>query len=351
MSWKNTQQTSLANALVIEHKSLSELDDVHNIIFWPEIEKTLSNLYSSVRGAPAYPPLMMFKILILQAWYNLSDEALEKQIARDLMFRRFIDLSLSESVPDHSSIWRFRQLLNTENLLEPLLEQINTHLEKNSVIVSVGSINIIDATVIEAKQSRKRKGRDGNNTQDKDAKYNVKIAADGKRKTTYGFKMHANTDEDGFVKNMTYTPGNVHDSQELDELLDINKSKDKLKVSGQVYADSAYVPERSDKYSWGTNKLNDKKLGKQNNKILHRAYRNKPLTQQQKQDNKQRSSIRYVVERTFGLLKLHHGLGKARYLGLQRNKTRAQLIAMSHNLKTGMNIFKRMRSLQDCYVQ
>ena len=72
--------------------------------------------------------------------------------------------------------------------------------------------------------------------------------------------MHANTDEDGFVKNMTFTPGNVHDSQEFDELLDINKSKDKLKVGGQVYADSAYA-----------NKLNDKKLGKHNNKILHRA--------------------------------------------------------------------------------
>ena len=48
MSWKNTQQTSLADALVVEHKSLSELDDVHNIIFWPEIEQTLSSLYSSV---------------------------------------------------------------------------------------------------------------------------------------------------------------------------------------------------------------------------------------------------------------------------------------------------------------
>jgi IS5 family transposase len=45
------------------------------------------------------------------AWYALSDEALEKQIARDLMFRRFIDSSLSEAAPDHSSIWRFRQLL------------------------------------------------------------------------------------------------------------------------------------------------------------------------------------------------------------------------------------------------
>jgi IS5 family transposase len=103
----------------------------------------------------------------------------------------------------------------------------------------------------------------------------------------------------------------------------------------EVYADSAYA-----------NKKNNEKIGKQNNKVLHRAYRNKPLTKQQKQDNKQRSSIRYVVERTFGLLKLHHGFGKARYLGLARNKARAQLIAMSHNLKTGMNIFKEMQRLK-----
>ena len=148
--------------------------------------------------------------------------------------------------------------------------------------------------------------------------------------------MHANTDEDGFVKKMTYTLGNVHDSQELDKLLDIGTTK----TCGQVYVDSAYA-----------NKKNDKKLGKQNNKVLHRAYRNKPLTNEQKQDNRQRSSIRYVVERTFGLLKLHHGLGKARYLGLERNRARAQLITMNYNLKTGMNIFKQTRDLQDCYLQ
>jgi IS5 family transposase len=299
MSWKQTIQNSFADSLVVEHKSLSELDDVHNIINWVEIEQTLSNLYSSVRGAPSYPPLMMFKVLILQAWYNLSDEALEKQI--------------------------------------------NIHLERNSITVSLGSINIIDATVIEAKQSRKRKGKDGNNTQDSEAGYNVKTAADGKRKTTYGFKAHANVDEDGFVKKMTFTPGNVHDSQEFDKLLDCGRAKDKLKTCGEVYADSAYA-----------NKTNDRKLGKKNNKVLHRAYRNTPLMQVQKQENKQCSSIRYIVERTFGLLKLHHGLGKARYLGLERNKTRAQLIAMSHNLKTGMNIFKemqRLKSLRDYYIQ
>ena len=69
-----------------------------------QIEKTLSHLYASKRGVPAYPSLMMFKILILQAWYNLSDEALEEQLARDLLFRRFIGLSLNQALPDHSTI-------------------------------------------------------------------------------------------------------------------------------------------------------------------------------------------------------------------------------------------------------
>ena len=176
----------------------------------------------------------MFKILILQAWYNWSHEALEKQV--------------------------------------------NIQLERNSITVSLGSSNIIDASDIEAKQSRKRKGKE-NNTQDSEASYNVKTAADGKRKTTYGFKAHANVDEDGFVKKMTFTSGNVHDSQEFDKLPDCGRAKDKLKTCGEVYADSTYA-----------NKTNDKKLGKQNNKVLHRAYRNTSLTQVQKQENKQRSS-------------------------------------------------------------
>ena len=212
---------------------MSKLDDVHEIIDWKQIEKTLSHLYASKRGVPAYPHLMMFKILILQAWYNLSDEALEEPLARDLLFRQFIGLSLSEAVPDHSTIWRFRNLLHTENLLDSLLEQINNHLAKNSLIVVTGSVNIIDATVIEAKQCRSKKNQQGDNTQDPEAAWNVKTAADGKRKSTYGFKLHANTDEDGFIKKMTTTPGNVHDSQEFDHLLGDSR--------GQVYADGAYT--------------------------------------------------------------------------------------------------------------
>jgi len=71
---------------------------------------------------------MIFKALLLQAWYGLNDSGLEKQLARDLLFRRFVELSLSESVPDHSTFWRFRNLLEAEGLYEKLLDEINYQL-------------------------------------------------------------------------------------------------------------------------------------------------------------------------------------------------------------------------------
>jgi len=79
---------------------------------------------------------------------------------------------------------------------------------------------------------------------------------------------------------------------------------------------------------------------------LNRAYRNRPLTEAQKFENQQRSKTRSTVERVFGLMKLHQGLGKARYMGLSRNKTGAILLAMSHNIKCGMNILKKYHKPQ-----
>lgn len=327
MSWKNLTQKSLTDALVSHHSAIEELDAVHDIINWKQIQKPLSSLYRGTRGAPSYPPLMLFKILILQAWYGLSDPAMEKQLARDLMFRRFIDLSLSETVPDHSTIWRFRQLLQEQKLLTPLLELINNQLEKSSLIITHGSISIIDATIVEAKNARPKRNKEGKSTQDSEAAYTRKAGSDGHQKTTFGYKLHANTDEDGFIKKLEYTPANVHDSQVFDELL--------TGTEEQVYADSAYA-----------SKKNNELLGDKN-RILERAYRGKPLTKKQKHNNQKKSGTRSTVERVFGLMKLHQGLGKARYMGLARNKTRAQLIAMSHNIKCGLSIFRKMQKLQD----
>ncbi|MDZ7923296.1 MAG: transposase [Marinagarivorans sp.] len=170
----------------------------------------ISDLFhNKKRGELAWPPLMMFKALLLQSWYGLSDSQLEKQLARDLLFRRFAGLSLADNVPDHSTLWRFRNTLDKENLREKLLIEINDQLGEKGLYIKSGEISIVDASVIQAQRNRPNKGVNGNNTQDPEAGYSVKVAADGKLKTTYGFKAHVNVDEDGFIKATDFTAGNV----------------------------------------------------------------------------------------------------------------------------------------------
>jgi len=105
--------------------------------------------------------LMMFKALLLQSWYKFSDPALEKQLARDLLFRRFAGLDISEDVPDHSIFWRFRQTLEKLNLMEGLLNEINHQLNDQGLYIKPGEVSIVDASVIEAKNCRPNKNNSG----------------------------------------------------------------------------------------------------------------------------------------------------------------------------------------------
>lgn len=233
MAWKSLEQQSFANSFLIDHAALHELDDINDLIDWSHIESLLSEIHNSTQGEKAWPPLMMFKSLLLQVWYKLSDPGLEKQLARDLLFRRFINLDISESVPDHSSFWRFRQTLESLSLMDELLNEMNTQLAEQSLYIQSGEASIIDASVIEANRCRPNKKKDGTSTQDPEASWNVKAGSDGKRKSTYGFKAHINVEEDGFIKATDYTAGNVHDSNCFTDLLSGKESA--------VYADSAYA--------------------------------------------------------------------------------------------------------------
>jgi IS5 family transposase len=165
----------------------------------------------------------------------------------------------------------------------------------------------------------------GWDTQDSEAGYSVKAAANGKTASTYGYKAHVNVDEDGFIKAVGYTPGNGHDSKSLEQLL--------TGTEEQVYADKAYASAEHD------NLLAKRNTG---NRILHKAKRNQPLSDQQKQQNRQWSSVRCTVERVFGILKQHYRLAKARYLGLQRNQARFMMAAMAYNIKRGVAVQAEM---------
>ena len=231
-------------------------------------------------------PVFMFRALLLQSWYSLSDPKLERLLVRDLLFRRFVGLSLTDSVPDQSSIWRLRRLLERQGLMASLLAEINRQLSIQGLYIRAGEISIIDASVIQAQRNRPNKDKDGNNTQDPEADWNVKQGSDGKRKSTYGFKAHANVDEDGFIKATAFTAGNVHDSNNFTDLLSGKES--------EVYADSAYKSKKHD--DW----LEDHHI---DNKVVDRAHRNTPLTHEQKKKNQLNSGTRCTVERVFGVLK------------------------------------------------
>ncbi len=133
MAWKQLNQMTFVDELIHEHEAIKELDEIHELIDWKQIENRLININNKETGVRAWPPLMMFKILLLQSFYNLSDPACEKQLARDLLFRRFVCLSLVESVPDHSTIWRFRNQLQELGLLEELFKEINEQLSSPGI--------------------------------------------------------------------------------------------------------------------------------------------------------------------------------------------------------------------------
>lgn len=106
MAWKNLKQKSLADALIVEHAALKELDDVHELLDWSKLEANLISIPNKIAGEKAWSPLTMFKALLLQSWYKLSDPQLEKQLARDLLFRHFVGLGLNpmRPLPQHAMV-------------------------------------------------------------------------------------------------------------------------------------------------------------------------------------------------------------------------------------------------------
>jgi IS5 family transposase len=89
MAWKNLKQLSLADSLTSEHEALTELYDINELMDWEAIEHLLGDIHAKRRGNSAWPPVFMFKVLLLQSWYSLSDPKLERLLVRDLLFQPF----------------------------------------------------------------------------------------------------------------------------------------------------------------------------------------------------------------------------------------------------------------------
>lgn len=271
---------------------------------------------------------MMFKILILQRYYGLGDTQLEYQIIDRISFKKFLGLESGDKVPDEKTVWAFRESLTTKGLVEKLFTEFRAYLESKGLIMNEGKM--IDAsftltprqrnTKEENKQIKEGKGdelwKDKPNKKrhkDIDARWTKK-----NNETFYGYKNHAKVDtKSKFIDEYVVTDASVHDSQPLDDLL---TTKDK----GQpLHADSAYTGEEQEKVIEKYEMINQ---------VHEKGYRNKPLSEEQKEKNKKKSKTRARVEHVFGFMEQSMNGLTLKSVGIKRASGIVGLINLTYNL-------------------
>jgi IS5 family transposase len=277
-------------------------------------------------GRPPYDYVLMFKILILQRYYNLSDDQTEYQINDRMSFMRFLDLTIADDIPDSKTIWNFTERLTDLELVKELFDLFGSQLERLGLIVNEGKI--IDASFVEA--PRQRNGKD-KNKQIKEGKGdqlwkgqpNKKRQKDIDARWTkknfqnyYGYKNHAKVDaKSKLIDTYQVTDASVHDSQTVDILLN---EKDK---GQELYADSAYVGQQEtlDKYHV-------------KNQIHEKGYKNNPLTEEQIVSNTGKSRTRVRVEHVFGFMENSMGSMFFRKIGIKRAEASVGLMNLTYNM-------------------
>jgi IS5 family transposase len=316
-------------------RRLSELGDslekLNNCIAWEDFRKTLTVALKKEAqgpgGRPPYDYVMMFKILILQKIYNISDDQTEYQINDRLSFQRFIGIQLYNTVPDSKTIWHFREGLKEAGILDKVFNEFTKKLEVKGIITHSGSI--VDASFVEVPRQRNTKkendeiktGKIPSEWQTKENRHKLAQKDTDARWMTknkechYGYKDHIKIDKKSkIITKYRVTSAEVHDSQEFKNLVDAKKDR-------ILYGDSAY-----------TGKEVQKHIPKNTmNRIHEKGYRNKPLTKTQKRNNTAKSRIRARVEHVFGAL--HHFGGLIiRTIGIERAKFQIGLMNLVYNM-------------------
>jgi IS5 family transposase len=307
-------------------------------INWEQFRRILTNAFEreekGVGGRTPFDYVMMFKILVLQRYYNLSDEQMQFQILDRLSFMRFLGLTLSDSVPDEKTIWLFRENLIEHKLVDRLFDKFLSSLEKANLIGKEG--RMVDASFIEVPRQRNsreenQKIKEGIVPEDWEDEPNKLAQKDLDARWTkknnqvfYGYKDHVKVDEKSkLIIGYEVTDASVHDSQPLNDLL--NK-----KDRGQpLYADSAYTGEEQEKVIEKAGMIN---------KVHEKGYKNKPLTKRQMKSNRRKSKFRARVEHVFGFMEISMKKMYVRSIGRIRVEGIIGLMNLTYNLLRSIQI-------------
>jgi len=322
---------------------LTEMGDVlvklTNVVNWelfrPLLEEICYVEDNRLGGRKPFGRVLMFKILILQQLYNLSDDSIEFQINDRLSFQRFLGLELGDKVPDAKTIWLFREKLKSSGKEKELFNLYTNELKQRNIITKAGSI--IDATFIERPE---QKANDRRNPNDRYKKSEIKEENPNKerqydaearyvkkhRKWYYGYKNHIKADKDSkLIVDYAVTNAATHDNTQVEELL---SSEDKV-----AFMDAGYRSKIQEKI-W-SDKFPKTKL------IISKAAKSGiPLTQEEKLADIPNRKIRARVEHIFGHMTKSMGGKFVRCVGLARTQLSTMLKNLAYNMSRAAFLMK-----------
>lgn len=312
-------------------------------LFRPELDGALNRSDGAKGGRPPMDPVLMFKVLVLQALYGLSDAQAEFQILDRRSFGRFLGIDDGDPVPDETTIWRFREALVRAGTVERLFARFDAHLGQAGYLAMGGQI--IDASIVPAPRQRMTDAereivRGGGIPEDwqakpkklaqkdRDARWTLKR---GRRKRrpdgtlmeaiatpVFGYKSHINIDRrHGLIRKWTVTDAARHDGRELAGLLD------RSNTAAPVWADTAYRSRKNEK------RIADAGLV---SKIHFRRAPGKALAPRHQQANAARSKVRSAVEHPFAEQKSRMGLF-VRTIGITRATAKIGIANIAFNMK------------------
>jgi transposase, IS5 family len=275
------------------------LRTMDQIVPWQELCAVVEPHYP--KGEGGRPPIgleRMLRMLFVQHWFNLADEACEEALYDSASLRAFVGIDLGrERVPDGTTLLKFRRLLEKHKLGEALFAQVGAVLQSRGL--KVGSGTIVDATIIGAPSS----------TKNAEGKRDPEMHQTRKGKMWhFGMKLHIGVDSHtGLTHSAVVTAANVHDKHPLPDLL----HGDELRVWG----DSAYASQHEliASKAPAAQDLTNQRVRKVNG----------VPDEKQRRANRKKSKVRARVEHVFAIIKRQWGFSKARYRGLQKNATRA----------------------------
>ena len=294
-------------------------------------------------GRPAFDPVLMFKILLLQAMHGLSDERTEYLIKDRLSFMRFLGLGLSNMVPDANTIWTFREALKRANAVDALFHRFDAVLKGAGYLAMGGQI--IDATIVAAPKQRNTEAERAAIKQgeipagwikkpaklrqkDRDARWTVKFSKAKPREDgtpqvdiavpSFGYKNHISIDRrHGLIRGWTATHAAAHDGARLEDVLDAGNT------ASDVWADTAY---RSAK--------NETMLARRGlvSRIHRKKPKGRPMPERTRRANARKSAVRSKVEHVFA-----HQKGPMaiiiRTIGIARAKVKIGLANLAYNMR------------------